>query len=67
MLNDYGSILGKYVGMSRWLQDFAYRVTLSWWMFALGGGLALFMAMATVFFQAVKAAVANPVNSLRSE
>jgi len=56
-----------YVGMSRWLQDFAYRIALSWWMFALGGGLALFIAIATVFFQTIKAAAANPVDSLRSE
>jgi hypothetical protein len=56
-----------YMVMSRWLQDFAYRISLTWWMFALGGGLALFIAMAIVFFQSVKAAFANPIDSLRNE
>jgi len=51
--------------MNRWLQGFAYRVTVSWWMFAIAGLIALFIAMATVSFQAAKAAVANPVGSLR--
>jgi putative ABC transport system permease protein len=53
--------------MHRWLQDFAYRINLSWWMFALAGLTALAIALATVSFQAVKAALANPVKSLRSE
>lgn len=56
-----------YLGMSQWLADFAYRISLSWWMFALGGGLALLIAMTTIFFQSARAAIANPVNSLRSE
>lgn len=56
-----------YMGMSQWLQDFANRIDLSWWMFALGGGFALVMALATVFFQSAKAAVANPVDCLRNE
>lgn len=50
-----------------WLQDFAYRINISWWMFALTGLLAIFIAMCTVSFQAIKAAVANPVKSLRTE
>jgi len=53
--------------MHGWLQAFAYKVDLSWWMFALAGVLAVFIALFTVSFQAVKAAVANPVRSLRSE
>jgi len=53
--------------MNKWLQEFAFRVTLSWWMFALAGVLAILIAMCTVSFQAVKAALANPVRSLRSE
>jgi putative ABC transport system permease protein len=53
--------------MSSWLEDFAYRINLPWWMFALAGFLALLVALGTVSFQAVRAAVANPVNSLRSE
>jgi putative ABC transport system permease protein len=53
--------------MNKWLEGFAYRVTLSWWMFALAGLAAIITALFTVSFQAVKAAVANPVKSLRSE
>jgi ABC-type antimicrobial peptide transport system permease subunit len=53
--------------MSKWLQDFAYRVTISWWTFALAGVLALVIAFLTVSYQAVKAAIANPVDSLRDE
>jgi putative ABC transport system permease protein len=49
------------------LQSFAYRVPLSWWMFGLAGLLAIVIALATVSFQAVRAALANPVKSLRSE
>jgi len=51
--------------MSQWLQGFAFRVGISWWMFAVSGLLALFIALATIGFQAVKAALANPINSLR--
>jgi putative ABC transport system permease protein len=54
-------------GMNRWLQHFAYKVTISWWMFVLAAGVALIIALGTVGFQAVRAAVANPVKSLRSE
>lgn len=53
--------------MSSWLQDFAYRVPLSVWVFIIAGGGALLVALLTVSFQAVKAALANPVNSLKSE
>jgi len=52
---------------NKWLQDFAYRVNIGWWIFALAGVLALVIAVVTVSFQAVKAAVANPVKSLRTE
>lgn len=54
-------------GMSKWLQDFAYRVPIQWWMFVLAGAAAIGITLLTVSLQAVKAAVANPVNSLRSE
>jgi len=54
-------------GMNKWLQVFAYRVTLSWWMFALAGLIAVFIALFTISFQAIKAAVANPVKSLKTE
>ncbi|QMU26723.1 ABC transporter permease [Adhaeribacter radiodurans] len=53
--------------MQQWLQDFEYRTPISWWIFALTGALALFIALLTVSFQTVKAAIANPVKSLRSE
>jgi putative ABC transport system permease protein len=53
--------------MNRWLADFAYRIDIEWWMFALAGLAAVVIALATVSFQAVRAAVANPVESLRSE
>ena len=53
--------------MNKWLQDYAYRITISWWVFIVAGAVALFIALATVSFQAIKAAVANPVKSLRTE
>jgi putative ABC transport system permease protein len=53
--------------MNKWLQDFAYRITISWWMFAVAGLLAVLVAVMTISFQAIKAAVANPVKSLRTE
>jgi len=53
--------------MNQWLQAFVYRATIQWWTFALAGGAAVLIALATISFQAVKAALANPVKSLRSE
>ncbi len=53
--------------MSSWLENFAYRITINWWVFAAAGLAALLIAMITVSFQAIKAAVANPVKSLRTE
>ncbi|MEO6316102.1 MAG: ABC transporter permease [Chitinophagaceae bacterium] len=53
--------------MTKWLQDFAYRITISWWMFAAAGLLAIIIALLTISFQAIKAALTNPVKSLRSE
>ena len=53
--------------MNKWLQSFAYRINISWWMFVVAGVAALLIALLTVGFQAIKAAVANPVESLRSE
>ncbi|MGH2564693.1 MAG: ABC transporter permease, partial [Ginsengibacter sp.] len=52
---------------NKWLQDFAFRINISWWMFLLPGIAALLIALVTVSFHAIKAAVANPVKSLRSE
>ncbi|MGF7074153.1 FtsX-like permease family protein [Mucilaginibacter sp. 3215] len=54
-------------GMSKWLEAFEYRVTISWWMFALAGMLALIIALLTVSTQAIKAARMNPVKSLKAE
>ncbi len=54
-------------GMNDWLSNFAYRIDLQWWMFALAGGTALSIAFFTVSFQSVKAALMNPIESLRSE
>ena len=53
--------------MNKWLQDFAYRIDIGWWVFTLAGGLALVIALLTVSMQAVRAALANPVESLRYE
>ena len=53
--------------MNRWLQDFAYRIDIEWWVFALAGLLAVGIALLTVSFQSIKAALMNPVKSLRSE
>jgi len=56
-----------YFAVGNWLQNFAYRVDLSWWVFALGGMLALLIALFTVGYQAIRAAAANPVEVLRYE
>jgi putative ABC transport system permease protein len=53
--------------MEKWLQNFAYRVHISWWVFLLAGALAVAIALLTISFQAVRAALTNPVDSLRSE
>jgi putative ABC transport system permease protein len=53
--------------MSKWLEDFAYRVNISWWIFAIAGALALIIAMLTVSMQAIKAAITNPIKNLRTE
>jgi putative ABC transport system permease protein len=53
--------------MHRWLQDFAYRTTISWWVFVLAAAIGLGIALLTVSFQAIKAALTNPVKSLRTE
>ncbi|MDA3928450.1 MAG: hypothetical protein PF541_05785 [Prolixibacteraceae bacterium] len=53
--------------MHKWLENFAYKTVLSWWIFALAGLLALGIALITVSFQSWKAATKNPVESLRYE
>ncbi len=53
--------------MNRWLQDFAYRTNISWWIFAVAALLAVVITVLTVSFRALKAALMNPVNSLKTE
>jgi putative ABC transport system permease protein len=53
--------------MDKWLEDFEYKISISWWMFAAGAVMAVVIAFATVSFQSIKAALMNPVKSLRSE
>ncbi|MDF2430842.1 MAG: putative transport system permease protein [Mucilaginibacter sp.] len=53
--------------MHNWLQGFAYRITISWWIFAMAGFIAILTAIVTVSYHALRAAIANPVDSLRSE
>lgn len=56
-----------YWAMTKWLQDFAYRISISWWMIAAAGLAAILIALITISFQSIKAALMNPVKSLRSE
>ncbi len=58
--------LGWYL-MHKWLENFAYRIELSWWLFVIGGIVSIVIALISVSFQAIKAAIANPVKSLRTE
>jgi putative ABC transport system permease protein len=56
-----------FYGITQWLQDFAYRIEISWWVFGLAGLTAIIIALTTVSTQAIKAAISNPTESLRSE
>ncbi|WP_027126512.1 ABC transporter permease [Gelidibacter mesophilus] len=56
-----------YIVMQNWLEDFPYRIAIEWWVFVIAGAAALIITLLTVSFQAIKAAVANPVKSLRTE
>ena len=56
-----------YYAMNKWLEDFAYKTSLSWWIFVLAAMITIIIALITVCFKAIKAAIANPVESLRSE
>ncbi|OGU56776.1 MAG: hypothetical protein A2V66_00195 [Ignavibacteria bacterium RBG_13_36_8] len=69
MLQNYFKITlpVAYYLMNKWLEDFAYRIDIGIWIFLVSGALALIVALLTVGFQALKAAVANPINSLRYE
>ena len=53
--------------MNKWMQNFAYRIDITWWMFALAGLFALLIALLTVSFQAIRAALLNPITSLKAE
>ena len=53
--------------MNKWLQNFAYRINISWWVFALAGVIVLLIALLTVSFQSYRAASKNPVEALRYE
>jgi ABC-type antimicrobial peptide transport system permease subunit len=53
--------------MDGWLHNFPFQVSMSWWIFVAGGAASIVIALITVSFQAIKAAMANPVKSLRSE
>jgi putative ABC transport system permease protein len=57
----------SWYGMNRWLENFSYRTPISWWMFVLAGLLAIFIALATLSYQSIKAALASPVKSLKVE
>ena len=56
-----------YYFMHNWLQNYEYRTTLAWWIFAVAGMGALVITLLTVSYQSIKAAIANPVKSLRTE
>jgi uncharacterized membrane protein YdcZ (DUF606 family) len=56
-----------WIAMHGWLQNYNYRTTIAWWIFAVTGCGALLITLLTVSFQAIRAALANPVDSLRSE
>jgi putative ABC transport system permease protein len=53
--------------LNKWLQNFAYRIEVSWWVFAVCGLSILIVTISTISFQAIKAAMANPVKSLKTE
>jgi putative ABC transport system permease protein len=61
------SIPLAWMATNKWLQNYPYRITLSWWLFALAGMLVILIALFTISFQSIKAAIANPVKSLRTE
>jgi len=56
-----------YLAMNKWLQAYAYRIQIEWWVFLIAGLVAVLIAIITISVQAIKAAFANPVKSLRAE
>ena len=67
MISLFIAIPIAYYFMNQWIQDYTYRAAISWWIFASAGAGALLIALLTVSFQAIRAAVANPVESLKNE
>jgi putative ABC transport system permease protein len=61
------AIPAAWLATGKWLDHYPYRISLSWWMFSLAAILVVIIALSTVSFQAIKAALANPVKSLRTE
>ena len=61
------AIPAAWIAANKWLENYPYRITVNWWLFASAGILVILIALITVGFQAIKAAVANPVKSLRTE
>jgi len=57
----------SWMAMNHWLQGFAYRTDISWWVFAVAGFLAMIVALLTICYQALKAALADPVKNLRAD
>lgn len=56
-----------WLSMNSWLANYAYKISISWWIFVMAGGIAIVIALLTVGYQSVKAAIMNPVKSLRSD
>ncbi len=56
-----------YLTMNKWLQDYAYRISIHWWMFLIAAITVMLIALITISYQSIKAAIANPVKSLRTE
>ena len=56
-----------WIGLHQWLQQFAYRTNISWWLFLLTGGVTILVALVTLSLQTIRAALADPVKSLRTE
>ena len=54
-------------GMNTWLEDFAYRINIEWWIFAIAGFMALAIAKLTISYQSIRASTANPVESLKEQ
>jgi putative ABC transport system permease protein len=67
ILSFFVAIPVTWLVMNNWLQDFAYRINIQWWVFALAGLIAILIALLTTGLQALRASVANPVKSLRTE